>query len=163
MAQMNAAYDFDRAENVYTPSQPHVPQPPELRVVEGRASRGAVLMRRGMVVFAFVLVIFAAILYNRMVLTELTAQVEVARREYEALVGESRRTQVELESKTSLRSIQESAEALGMAKAEPYQIEYIDLGEGEQVTLTQEEPTWLESAAETVHKWLDTALEYLGR
>ena len=162
MASMNTAYDFDRAENTYAPVQPRVPQPPELRVVEGRASRSAALMRRGMVVFAFVLVLFSAILYNRMMLTELTAQVEDARREYESLIGESRRTQVELESKTSLRSIQESAEALGMAKAEPYQIEYIDLGEGEQVTLTQEEPTWLESAAQKVHDWFDGAVEYFS-
>ncbi len=163
MASTNTAYDYDRAENVYSPARPRVPQPPELRVVEGRTSRSLTLMRRGIAIFAVVLALFAAILYNRMLLTELTAEVESARDRYEALVGDSRRSQVELESKTSLRSIQESAEAMGMAKAEPYQIEYIDLDEGGQVTLVQEEPTWLEKAAETVRGGFDRMLEKLGR
>jgi len=161
MAQ-NAAYDFERTQAAYVPVRPQVAQPPELRVVENRAARYRVTFRRAAVSFVILIGVVAAILYNQMALTELTAQVESARSQYEALVGENRRTQVELESRTSLRSIQEAAEALGMYKAETYQIEYIDLGGGEQVVLTQEEPGLLESAASAVHEWLDGVLEYIG-
>ena len=161
MAQ-STAYDLDRMGYAYAPAQPQVAQPPELHVVDNRAARLRVTLRRAAVSFIILMGIVAAILYNQMALTELTAQVESARSEYEALVGENRRTQVELESRTSLRSIQESAEALGMYKAETYQIEYIDLGGGEQVVLTQETPGPLETAAAAVHDWFDGVLEYLG-
>ena len=144
MASTNTAYDYERAQ-VYEPVRTSVAQPPELRVVEGRAVRSRMVFRRAAVFFVFMIAMLAAVLYNRMILTELTTQVANTRSEYESLVSENRRMQVELESKTSLRTIQQSAEEIGMAKAESYQIEYVDLGQQEQVLLTQEADGAVES------------------
>ena len=162
MASAQAAYDYDRAEPTYASAAPRVKQPPELHVVESRAARSRAAYRRAAAVFLLVMGIVAASLYNRMVLTELTAQVEAVQNQYDALLSENRRMQVELEGKTSLRSIQEAAEALGMSRAENYQLEYVDLGENDRVVVTSDESSWLEASAAAVRDAFDRALEYLG-
>lgn len=162
MPSANAAFDYNRMERAYTPAAPKVAQPPELHVVESRRARSRAAYRRAGAVFVLVMGIVAAMLYNRMVLTELTAQVEQVQTEYDALLNENRRMQVELEGKTSLRSIQEAAEQLGMSRAENDQIDYVDLGDNSRVTVSGEAPGALESAGLFVRGAFDRVLEYLG-
>ena len=155
MASTNTAFDYERAQD-YEPARASVAQPPELHVVEGRAARSRAVFHRAAVFFVFMMAMLAAVLYNRMILTELTTQVESTRSEYDALVSENRRMQVELEGKTSLRAIQQSAEEIGMAKAESYQIEYVDLGGQEQVLLTQEADGIAKSAFAAVRNFFSS-------
>ena len=162
MAYQNTAFDYERTQIAVETPRSTLAQPPQLRVVEGRAARNCVMFHRAAVFFILMMGMLAAILYNRMALTELTTQVESARTQYEELVSENRRMQVELESKTSLRAIEQAAESIGMAKAESYQIDYVDLGESEQVVLTQEKSGILETAVEKITALADALLAKLG-
>lgn len=161
MAKDNLAYDFDRLERHYAASGvPRVKQPPELHVVENRdaAARGAML--RGALVFILVLAIVCSILYNNMILTELTTQIENTEHQLAALQNENRLMKVELEGKISLRTVKDIAEnELGMAEAESYQIQYIDLGVGDQVMLAKAPKL---SLGDYIQKAYNSVLEYLG-
>lgn len=162
MAQTNVAYDYERLARERYSAAPKVQQPPELRVVESRQARSRAAFRKTAAAFVLVIGIMAAILYNRMILTELTAEVEATQAQYNVLVSEQRRMQVELEGKTSLRAIEESAKALGMSKAEDYQIEYIDLGRSSGVVVSAEEPGVLDTVAASMSSAVDSILEYIG-
>lgn len=162
MAHTNAAYDYERLARDRYSSAPKVQQPPELRVVESRRARSRAALRRTAAAFVLVIGIMAAILYNRMILTELTTEVEAAQEEYDQLVSEQRRMLVELEGKTSLRAVEEAARALGMSKAEDYQIEYVDLGRDGDVVVTAKEPGILDTAAASAKDAFDAFLEYIG-
>ena len=162
MAQASVAYDYERLSRERYSASPKVQQPPELRVVESRQARSRAAFRKTAAAFVLVIGIMAAILYNRMILTELTAEVESTQAQYNALVSEQRRMQVELEGKTSLRAIEESAKALGMSKAESYQIEYVDLGRSSDVVVSAEEPGVIDMAAASLASAVDSVLEYIG-
>lgn len=161
MAKTNLAYDFEKLEQHYSASNaPKVKQPPELRVVENRNAGANVTMFRGAAIFVLVLGIVCAILYNNMILTELTTQIEDTEAQLEMLKNESRLMQVEMESKTSLRTIQEIAESqLGMAKVESYQVQYIDLGVGDRVVLARAPQLDLTGHIQVAYR---SVLEYLG-
>lgn len=161
MSKTNLAYDFDKLEQHYAaPGAPKVKQPPELRVVENRNAGSNAAMLRGAALFVVVLGIVCAILYNNMILTELTSQIEDAEAQFEMLKNDNRVMQVALEGKTSLRAVQEIAEGqLGMAKVESYQVQYIDLGEGDRVVLARAPQLGL---ADHIHMAYRSVLEYLG-
>ena len=161
MAKTNLAYDLEKLEQHYaTPGAPKVKQPPELKVVGSRKAQSNKGMLRGAALFVMVLAIVCAILYNKMILTELTSQIEDAQSQYELLKNENRLMQVALENKTSLRSIQEIAEnELGMAKVESYQVQYIDLGSGDRVVLARASQMGLADYIQMAYR---SVLEYLG-
>ncbi|MDF3005486.1 MAG: hypothetical protein K0S22_1958 [Oscillospiraceae bacterium] len=161
MAKTNLAYDFEKLEQHYAaPGTPKVKQPPELRVVENRNAGFNATMFRGAAIFVLVLGIVCAILYNNMILTELTSKIENTESQFEMLKNENRLMQVQLEGKTSLRTVQEIAEnQLGMAKVESYQVQYIDLGEGDRVVLARAPKLGL---TDHIHMAYRSVLEYLG-
>ncbi|MFV0496669.1 MAG: hypothetical protein ACK5L0_00665 [Candidatus Fimivivens sp.] len=161
MAKGSSAYDFERLEQHYTASgAPKVKQPPELRVVENRNAGSNAVMFRGVAIFVLVLGIVCAILYNNMLLTELTSQIEDTEAQFEMLKNESRLMNVELESKTSLRAVEEIAEnQLGMAKVEGYQVQYIDLGAGDRVVLARAPQL---NVIDQIQLAYCSVLEYLG-
>ena len=160
MARNGAAYDFDRLEEYYSLPTAKVKQPPELRVVENRRIRERGMLVRATVGFACILTIIAAIIYNNVMLTELTADIEQAQGQYEQLKTEHRRMQVEIEGKLSLRSVEETAvNQLGMAKVEAYQIEYVDLGGEDRVVLAREQQPTL---PDKIFEAFESVLEYLG-
>ncbi|PWM25586.1 MAG: hypothetical protein DBX44_01905 [Oscillospiraceae bacterium] len=161
MAQNNTAYDFDRLEQHYAAvGAPRVKQPPELLVVENRAHREQAAFRRGVATFILILGVVCAILYNQVQLTELTSEIEQTRSLLEALENDYRLMQVKIESGTSLHTVQQIAEEeLGMAKAESYQVQYINLGEGDRVVLARAfEP----KLSDRIFRAWYSLMEYLG-
>ena len=161
MAKNNLAYDFDKLEQHYSSAgAPKVRQPAELRVVENRNAGANTVMLSGAALFVVILGIVCAILYNNVILTELTSQIEDAEAQFELLKNEHRVMQVALEGKTSLRAVQEIAESqLGMSKIEGYQVQYIDLGEGDRVVLARAPQLGL---SDHIHMAYRSVLEYLG-
>lgn len=157
-ADTNLAYDFGELEQYYFAPAKRPKQPPELKVVSSRQANTVGL--RSMAAFVLIIAIIAAILYNNMLLTELTSEIETAQQSYETLQNEQRLMQLTLEGKTSLRTVQEIAEQqLGMAKAESYQVQYIDLGEGDRVVLAKAPKLTL---ADHIRMAYRSVLEYLG-
>ena len=162
---MNAApQSFAPAYDVSALAAPKVKQPPELRVLHNDQHKQAMLNRgravRGVLLFALVMLVFSVIVYNNMVLTELNEELATARREYEQLMDENGRMQVELEGKMSLRNIEQyAAEQMGMSKMEAYQIQYVDLGGDNkcEVLIPQKQGFW-----QQINNWICSVLEYIG-
>ena len=159
MAKTNSAYDFDLFEK-QSKVQSTVCQPPELKVVSSRVVQDNYFWARTAVIFCCALVMVSAVIYNNMILTELTTEMEAVSDEYKQLEDDHKRMQVALEGKVSMRSIEEAATTdLGMSKVENYQVEYVDLGSTSQVLLTREAtPT----GTDYVEKIYESVLEYLG-
>lgn len=156
MSRNNAAYDydFDRFEAAAEP-RAKTAQPPELRVVKAREHRDNAFLASLAVLFGCTLILFAAVIYNNMVLTELTTKMEGIQTEYEQLKDDYKRMQVELEGKLSTRTVEEIASSrLGMAKAESYQIKYVDLQTDSKVLYARE-------ATPTVSGWIAKSLKLL--
>ena len=155
----NAAYDYERLNQHYSPSPSTLRQPPELKVLESKKDKEREIFGRTALLFSLVLIIFAAVLYNRVILTELTSEIDTLSTQYEQLKDEQQRMQVELEGRLSTRAVADGAEALGMAQIESYQIQYVDLEDESGVVLTKEST---ETITDSILAFLKQVKEYLG-
>ena len=136
--QDNTAYDFSRFAASVPQALPRVKQPPQLRVVETARPKNTGFAMRSMLCFLTILGIVAGILYNNVLLTEMTSEIQTLEQQFKQLQSENQRMSVEIESRIPLREVQEKAQnSLGMSKIEPYQVRYIDLGEKEGVRMVQ--------------------------
>ena len=157
--QSNVAYDFDRPVRSYDPAPTQLRQPPELKVVESRKNKEREAFGRTALMFLVVLIIFAAMLYNRVVLTELTSEISTLTSQYQSLKDEYQRMQVELEGRLSTRAIEDGASAMGMAQIESYQIQYVDLGDESGVVMSREST---ETLSDRIISVVRQVKEYLG-
>ena len=157
----NAAYDFERfSQNTYD-EVPKVSQPPELKVVSGEGSGRKLSAFYSVLTFAVVAAVMTAIILNHVKLTELTAVYESTQTEYNQLIDTGNRMKVELSEKVSLRTVEERASNdLKMAKAEEYQIEYVDLGTESKVVKCAKAPDNLGEKAKSL--WL-SCMEYIRK
>ncbi|MEG1972641.1 MAG: hypothetical protein RR315_05720 [Oscillospiraceae bacterium] len=140
----NEAYDFERFERAKYKKPEDVAQPPELRVVKSRQDQKG-RDNSFMIYFALMVVtalfVVAAVIYNHVRLTELTAQYESIQQDYKELEEAGNRMEVALEEKISLRTVEEKAtNDLKMAKTEEYQIEYVDLGSESKIVKSIKPP-----------------------
>ena len=102
---------------------------PDLRVIKGRNDKSSLGMSFGTIVIALLLIgLIAATLYSNAVINELGNQINKANEEYSQLVSQNKKLTAVLESKVSLKNVENIAkDKLGLAKMEPYQIEYVNL------------------------------------
>ncbi len=89
-------------------------------------------------VIAFCLLsMFAALLYSRLRVDELTREIDAANAQLSVAQGENVRLNMRLDSMISLERVEDYAKNdLGMTKVEGYQIEYIDLSGADTVTVS---------------------------
>ncbi|MEF9852730.1 MAG: hypothetical protein RSB36_07285 [Hydrogenoanaerobacterium sp.] len=91
-------------------------------------------------VAVIVVVITSLFIYNNVVLTEIGAQIDTATQEANELQSEGVRLQASLESKMSIKNIEESAEStLGLVKMDRSQIEYINLAPDDEVEVERQD------------------------
>ncbi|MGI5967800.1 MAG: FtsB family cell division protein [Anaerotruncus rubiinfantis] len=138
MAQnTNLAYDLERFETVAP-----VPRPTIEKRVGGKAERTTHPIK--IVILAVLFVAMACtVLYSRVVITELNRQVAAAEDELDILHSEQVRMETELESKMSLKEIEQVAMGeYGMVKPDSGQVGYLSFtsenkieGTGEQGNL----------------------------
>ncbi|MBR5010926.1 MAG: hypothetical protein IKY12_00045, partial [Clostridia bacterium] len=64
-------------------------------------------------------------IYLRVQVTEVTSQINKAQIENDKLLSEQISLEMKLENDIAYKNLEESAKALGMQKAEPYQMNYI--------------------------------------
>lgn len=159
MAYNNSAYDLSRYE--YQP-RTEVKQAPQLRVVKTR--KKAVAATRPMVIISYLCVgailiaLIAANICNRVALTNLSSDIETANRQLRVLEGDAVRLNSQLESRMSLRTLEETASArLGLGKAERSQITYLNLSGSDKVILSQanNEPSVVKEVYNKVLKLLN--------
>lgn len=93
-------------------------------------------------------------------LYEITSEISSVSTDYNALLSENQRASVALESKVSLRSVENSAIAtMGMGKVESYQVEYVNLSDSDTVEVA---PTKMDPIIEKVNAMIKVFKDYIG-
>ncbi|MCI9235277.1 MAG: hypothetical protein HFG24_04775 [Anaerotruncus sp.] len=125
-----------------------------------RARRRLATAMKVAAVIAIGVAVVVMMLYYRAVLTELTLQISSERTKLNEEISEGTRLAAELESKVSLRNVEEYAtQKLGMAPLDKSQITYINLNEGDRVELTSESPR--QTIADRIQLAISNVQEYL--
>lgn len=138
----SAAYDLER----FQPRQRMRVKKPTLVVAKQsnqaiRARAKAVSVLKIMATVAVVAMVVITMLYSRAVLTELSQKINAATAQLDIVKSEGTRLSSELESKVSLRNVEEYAtQVLGMSAMDKKQVTYMDLSDGDKVELTSESP-----------------------
>ncbi len=137
----SAAYDFEKFE---TKQRAQV-RKPRLTVARPnhrakvRAKVGATLKLLATVAVLAGVVI--SMLYSRALLTELNAQISKQNALLDEYKSESTRLSAELESKVSLRNVEDYAtQTLGMYAMDKSQVSYVNLCDGDKIELTSQSP-----------------------
>lgn len=89
---------------------------------------GAKLKSKRLMTTVFAVVMLALIvgnIYLRVQVTEVTSKINKAQIENDKLISEQVSLEMKLENELAYKNLEESAKALGMQKAEPYQMNYI--------------------------------------
>ncbi len=132
----NLAYDLSLFENRERKAKPAPKQLPKV-LPQSRLRIG--LMAFGRICAGiFVGLVLCAGIYSRVALTEAVADIGVAKAKLEQLQNENTRLNVQLDSKVSIKSIEQyAAGTLGLSRAEKYQINYITLSGDDKIETNQ--------------------------
>jgi cell division protein FtsL len=134
----NLAYAIRNFEQNETQRQPHIQK------LEKTASvRKPKWLGRSAVCLIYVIALCAALIYGRVSLSEVNAQLQEKQAEYKVLDSEYTRLSTAVNSVVSLSNIEEKALELGMTELKPSQIEYIRLEREDKVELSAEKETIL--------------------
>ena len=120
MAQTNLAYDLERFEQ-HTPGPE---QKPQISVRRERSIHPLKIMAVAVLIFAMGF----SLLYSRVIITELNADINAAETRLDVLHAEQVRMQTELDGKMSLKAIEEAAiSEYGMVKPDGSQVSYVQV------------------------------------
>ncbi len=92
-----------------------------------------------LVKIAFTVVMLALIvgnIYLRVQVTEVTTEINKVQVQYDRAMSQNVSLEMQLESSISYKNLEESARALGMQKAEPHQINYINSVDSDKVEVS---------------------------
>ena len=107
-----------------------------LRMIENRRKAKVVAPVKVILASAVALVISVIMIYSQVVLTELTSEVSFYENQIVDLDTEYVRLQSELESITSIKTLEEAAETkLGLTKIDSSQVEYVNLTGTDEITV----------------------------
>jgi len=153
--KQSVAYDL----SIYEPKPAAVR--PKLEVVEKQSPKKKVSFFERLQILCVAAVLVASlslIIYNNVILTELSDEINTVNKQYQAYQSEYKRLASELEGKMSLRNVEEIATSqLGLSKMESYQVMYVDRCEGDKIILTADSPTEAGGLTER----FDAVMEYL--
>lgn len=162
MARAAYAYDLERFDA--KPKKQEKTRP-ELRVVknQGAVRRAAnyALALKIIAMSSIVVVVLSWILYNNVVLSELTKEINTAKTGLAAMDSDYQRLSSLLEGQVSVRNIEEQAtQKMGLVKVGQSQVEYVDLHKGDWIELTEAspKPSLLDRVSGAIYKML----EYMG-
>lgn len=132
--QHNAAYDYSLFEAKPAQSKPDIK---EVAIKRQQHRKGNALKATFSIIVAIVMV--SALLYCRAIQVELDANVSSIEQQLKLAVSENITLKVELESKLSLKKIEEIAtEELGLEKMDDLKIEYINFNESDKAEVIAE-------------------------
>ena len=129
------AYDFDlfapqpkKADNVI-----RIDRKPKNDNAAARRPRRAVGRPMTIALIALLLLgLIAGNIFLRVKVTEVTSRIDSCDEKLERAISENTSLEMELENRVSLKNLEQSAQTLGMQKAERYQIRYIDVLDGDK-------------------------------
>ena len=94
----------------------------------------------GKILLAGVIVaMLCMMLFTRMRITEHQSEIARATTQLEELKAEEVRLSMELENKTSFENVEQLAQAMGMQKAQPYQIHYVSYASGDRAEVLEDD------------------------
>lgn len=132
----NLAYDWELFEE--KKEQPPAPKAKEEQ--QPQRARNGLRLFKILAVFAVCGFLAGALIYANAMLAEFKNESIVLDKQYAALKDEETRLNVELDSRVCMKDIDEYiTDELGMVKLEKYQVNYIDLSQGDTMAVTQEE------------------------
>lgn len=127
----------------------------ELRLIKREKIEKRDVTIKMVLCFAAALTISAMIIYNNMMLNELTDDINQAQATYDALRSEYQRLTVLSESQLSLRNIEERAKEQGMAPIASYQIEYVKIEGDEHVEIYEAPPSIFDKLADSFRAFVE--------
>ena len=161
MNETNNAYDF----SLFEPKPKN--QTPQIRVIEGKkktpylATLKTADIVRLLLCAAVIIAVVSMMIYNRVVITELNAQIDSYNTKVTKLQSEYVTMQAQIDSKLSLRNVEQYAsENLGMSKLEEYQVRYLE-SEQDSVIVRNEENI-KHSLTDRIGELWRTVTEYVG-
>lgn len=135
----SAAYDFDKFSSRSQVRKPRLVVAKPTKKARARARMGATL--RFLATMAVLAGVVVFMLYSRAVLTELNAQISRQNVLLDEYKSERTRLSAQLESKISLRNVEDYAtQTLGMYAMDKEQVTYVNLCEGDKIELTNQSP-----------------------
>lgn len=135
----SAAYNFEKFNSKSQVKKPRLVIAKPSKKARARARMGATIKFLATVAVLAGVVIF--MLYSRALLTELNAQISRQNAMLDEYKSESTRLSAELESKISLRNVEDYAtQTLGMYAMDKGQVSYVNLCEGDKIELTNQSP-----------------------
>ena len=152
----NRAYDL----SIYAPKPKAPEEAPQIKVVSQKKPKLKIITLQNAALAIILAVVAAFLLYNHALLTEIGGQIAEQNEILNALQSENDRLTVELDKKMSLNSIENYATTtLGLSKMQKYQVEYVNLSDGDRVELTQKGETL--DPVEPLQKFIKLVQEYL--
>ena len=134
------AYDFDlfapqpkKADNVIRIDRKAKNTSSSARRPRRAASRPVTVA----MILLLLLGLIAGNIFLRVKVTEVTSRIDTCDEKLEQAISENTSLEMELENRVSLKNLEQSAQALGMQKAERYQIRYIDVLDGDKTEVLQ--------------------------
>ncbi len=136
----NLAYDLSLfEEKKVSPDK----QPEQQPKKEPTRAKNTGRLLRIMAATALVGALLSAFLYSNATLAELNSESLSLQKQLATLKDEETRMNVELDSRVCMKDIDERiTDDLGMVKLEKYQVNYIDLSEGDTMTMAEEDETF---------------------
>ena len=139
------AYDFDlfvpqtkKTDNVLEinrrSSRKSASSPLPARRSRLRLSRPSALV----MLLVMLLGLIAGNIYLRIKVTEVTSEISSCDVKLERAISENTSLEMELENRVSLKNLEQSAQALGMQKAERYQVRYLDVLGGDKTEVLKD-------------------------
>ena len=130
------AYNLDNFAAKTAEQQDKELKTSSLRMIKNRRKAKVVAPVKVILASAVALVISVIMIYSQVVLTELTSEVSFYENQIVDLDTEYVRLQSELESITSIKTLEEAAETkLGLSKIDSSQVEYVNLTGGDEITV----------------------------
>jgi len=149
------AYDFSLFE---TKPKIQKQEKNELKVIKGAKRReNAKAIMQGVFLTVVLVAVTSVLIYSKLTLNEVTAQISIANKNYNELLSEKTRLDMELESKVSLKNVEEVAESeLGLTKITSQQIQYIQVANANGITVSQSDQKFdlFETIREEIHNLL---------
>lgn len=139
MTNSSAAYDFDRFTDTSAYAREKVAAKKKAEIKPVASSERKINPVKIFLAAAVVLAVTCAMIYNQVVLIELGDQQNKLQESIEIIEAENIRKTTELESKMSLKNIEEYAtETLGYVKLDSSKISYVNLSDKNKIEIKSE-------------------------
>jgi cell division protein FtsL len=135
----NAAYDFSRFEPVEQKKEPEKMQKipaPKKKQVKKQSVRPATVVK-WVFVSAFVMLSLASIMVGNIKITQLNDEITNSQKSLDVLKSNQVSLDAKLEARMSMQKVEDYAvNKLGLAKVQPFQIEYVHLTNQDKVVVS---------------------------